>query len=519
MSSRRALRSTKIGTASIPAPVGGLNAVDAFADMPATDAIQMDNWVPGVNACSIRSGYSAWATGFASPVETVMPYNSGTASKLFAAAGTSIYDVSSAGAIGAASVTGMTNSRWQYVNFGTAGGQFLLAVNSADKMRVYNGAAWGYEGDGTYPAVTGFNTQLAKDMQVYASRVWMIEKNSFRVWYLPLNSIGGAAASIDLSSLYILGGALAGMVTWQTASTYSIQTYAAFISTQGEVLLYLGSDPASAATWSKVGQFRIGRPIGQRFYERAGDDTLLITTDGIIPMSKAAITDRQSQSDAISYKIIQLVNNDMSTYAANYGWQVILYPFGNKLYVNVPKNATSAPGDNIQYVMNTITNKWCRYTGLGANCWALFNDSIYFGGESTVYQAETGTNDNGNAISAAVTPAYSYFGAQGQQKMFTACRPIITTNGTYQPSIGLALDFSGTASTSSPILSTASNSAVWNTSPWNTTKWDSATQTVRNWQWVGGIGFAATFTMSSSTKGMTVQWSSTDYTYERGGTL
>lgn len=514
---RKALRTRTVSTASVPAPVGGLNAVNAFADMPATDAIQMDNWVPGVNACSVRPGYSAWKTGFASAIETLMPYNSASTSKLFAAAGTAIYDASTAGAVGAAVVSGMTNARWQYVNFGTVGGQFLLAVNGADRMRIYNGTVFGYEGDGTFTAVTGFNTQLAKDIQVYASRVWLIEKNSFRVWYLPLNSIGGAAASIDFSSLFILGGGLAGMVTWQTASTYSIQTYAAFVSTQGEVLLYLGSDPASASTWAKVGQFRIGRPIGQRFYERAGDDTLLITSDGIIPMSKAAITDRQEQSDAISYKIIQLINNDIATYKDNFGWQVILYPFGNRLFVNVPKASTSAPSDNVQYVMNTITNKWCRYTSIGANCWALFNDAIYFGGSATVYQAETGNDDNGTAITATCTPAYSYFGAPGQQKLFTACRPIVTTNGTFQPAIGLALDFAGAASTSSPTLSVASSAAPWNTSPWNTTPWASTTQTVRNWQYIGGVGFAASVTMASQTKGMAVQWSSTDITYERGG--
>lgn len=517
---RQALRSAVSSTASIPAPIGGLNAVDALADMPETDAIQMDNWVPGVSSCAVRPGHAAYVVGFAAEPESLLVYNSATTAAMFAAQGTSIYNVSTTGALGAAVVTGLGNARFQQANFGTPGGQFLLAVNGADKMRIYNGTTFGYEGDGTYTAVTAFDTALAKDIQVYGSRVWLIEKNSFRVWYLPLNSIAGAAASIDFSSLYILGGSLTAMITWQVASDFGVNTYAAFISSMGEVLLYTGYDPSNAATWSKVGQFRIGHPIGQRFYERQGNDTVLITTDGLIPMSKAAITNRQSQSDAISYKITQLINNEQALYSGNFGWQVTLYPAGNRLFLNVPRDST---GNTVQYVMNTITNKWCRYTGVGAKCWAIYNDAIYFAGKSGtdygVFKAETGNDDNGAAITATVQTAFSYFRAPGMNKMFTAVRPIVTANGTYAPAIGLALDFQTGTLSSSPTLSEVGSTAVWNTSPWNTTPWGAVYFTNRNWQWVGGVGFSASMTMQSQTKGMNVTWASTDWLFERGGTL
>lgn len=593
---KRAARGRKGETTSVPAPIGGLNAVDALADMPPTDAVQLDNWVPGVNSVSVRPGYTAQVTGFAAEPETLLVYNSATTSKMFAAQGTSFYDVSAAGALGGAVVTGLSNARWQYANFGTIGGQFLLAVNGADKMRVYNGTNWAIGTDGTgltissitnvtttatltttaahnlvtgqlvtvagttpaaysvtnavitvtgantftytmasnpggvatvlgtltvtFPQVTGFDTSLAKDIQVYANRIWLVEKNSFRVWYLPLNSVGGAASSIDFSSLYILGGSLAGMVTWQVASEYAVITFAAFISSMGEVLLYQGSDPASASTWGKVGQFRIGRPIGQRFYERQGNDTVLITTDGLIPMSKASITNRQDSSDAISYKIIQKINDDQALYSANFGWQVILYPAGNRLFLNVPRSQTS---DNIQYVMNTLTNKWCRYTDIGAKCWAIYNDKLYFAGKAGsvygVYQAEYGNDDNGVGINAAATTAYSYFGATGTNKMFTAVRPIVTANGTFTPSIGVALDFQGGTPSSAPQLSIASSTAAWDTSPWNKTPWGSVYITNRNWEWAGGVGFAGALIMQSQTKNMNVTWASTDWLFERGGVL
>jgi hypothetical protein len=147
----------------------------------------------------------------------LLPYRSGTSNKLFGVAGGKNLRCTNQGAVGAAAVSALTNSRFQYVNFGTPGGQFLLAVNGADAMRRYDGSAWT---DATAaPAVTGFNTTLAISINAWGQRIWMVEKNSFRVWYLPLQSIGGAATSLDLSSLFRLGGSLAGMLTWTVAST------------------------------------------------------------------------------------------------------------------------------------------------------------------------------------------------------------------------------------------------------------------------------------------------------------
>src|SRR4051812_20348795 len=117
-------------TASFPAPVGGLNARDPLANMPPTDAVIMENWFPRPSWVEIRQGWSNWATGLPSQVQTLMRYAPLSGSnKLFAAAGTSFYDATATGAIGAAVVTGLSNAQWQYTNIITPGGSFLWAVN------------------------------------------------------------------------------------------------------------------------------------------------------------------------------------------------------------------------------------------------------------------------------------------------------------------------------------------------------------------------------------------------------
>src|SRR4051812_44925710 len=101
--------------ASIAAPTGGWNARDALGAMDPLDAVTLQNWWPATSSVYLRYGFSNYATGLGSQVETVMAYSSGTSDKLFGAtAGGSVYNVTAGGAVGAADLTGLTNGRWQY---------------------------------------------------------------------------------------------------------------------------------------------------------------------------------------------------------------------------------------------------------------------------------------------------------------------------------------------------------------------------------------------------------------------
>jgi hypothetical protein len=412
-------------------------------------------------------------------------------------------------------VTGLTNSRFQYVNFGTPGGQFLLAVNGANAMRRFNGSTWS---DATVsPAVTGFDTSLATSINSFGQRVWLVEKNSFRVWYLPLQSIGGAATSLDLSSLFRLGGSLAGMITWTVAGSQATNQYAVFVSTEGEVIIYEGYDPSNAATWALVGQARVGRPIGGRFWTRVGTDVVLISADGFVPLSQVLQLDRNNNADAVSNKIDNAARTSIAAYGANFGWQVTLYPAGNKLFVNVPTTEDSV---SFQYVMNTITGAWCRYVNINALVWETVQDALYFGApDGTVYQAEYGNDDNGNSIYGIVRPAYSYFGDRVRKKFFRQVRPTLIGAGIAVVVIDLTTDFDLTDPAASPQLSIQPNLPTWDVSPWDTTSWQPGRNAVSQWQWVGGMGFAGSARLQVNCRGFSVSLESMAYTFEVGGVL
>ena len=126
-------------TASITAPIGGWNARDSVAQMPPTDAVTLTNLYPTPTDVQLRKGYSKHSIGITGKVNTVMNYAGATTQKLFAAAGTAIYNCDTATAT---NVYTITNDKFQYVNISNSGGHFLVACNGVDTTLIYDGTNW-----------------------------------------------------------------------------------------------------------------------------------------------------------------------------------------------------------------------------------------------------------------------------------------------------------------------------------------------------------------------------------------
>lgn len=506
-------------TTSVPAPIGGLNARDSVAAMPPTDAVTMENWFPTPTNITVRNGSTPYATGLPSWAETVMAYNAYTTAgnKLFAISGTGIYDVTAGGAVGAAVVSGLSNARWQHTNFATPGGQYLVAVNGTNDMELYNGTSWQAVNSTSTPiAITGVTTSSLIGVHPFKGRLFFIQKGSLSVWYLPVTQVGGAATQFDMSSLFRLGGYLVAMHSFNVDTVAGPQDYFAFISSEGEVLIYQGYDPNQVGSWYQVGTFRIGRPVGYRCVEKVGSDLYVICADGLFPLSKAMLTDRSQESAAISDKIKNLINTDVQQYGTHYGWQVKLYPLGNKILVNVPQIESQI---QYQYVMNTITGAWTKFTGWNAACFELQGDKLYFGGNGTVIQCDTGNTDNNNAITTDLRPAFSYFGNPGENKQFTMARPVVTYDSPIGVSVILNVDYRDNPTTSQLNLPVQTGVALWNVALWNVSFWSSGTQLRLNWESVFGVGYAASLRIKTISKASNVSLVSIDYGYQRGGVL
>lgn len=482
--------------------------------MPPGDAVQLTNWFPGTTECVLRHGYVNWSTGLPSQVETIFAYAGAATDKLFGVSNNAIYDCTTQGAVGAAVVSGLTNSRFQYLNNATAGGNFLLAVNGADKMRYYDGTTWSADG-GTF-TVTVADTSTWSNITLHKQRVWAIQKNTLKAWYLPTSAIAGAASPFDLSPFFKLGGTLVGIETWTIDAGYGVDDQLVFMSSKGEVLTYKGTDPSSVSTWAMVGLWRIGAPIGNRCLYKYQGDVLVICQDGLMPLSGALQSSRTNPRVALSDKIQDAVSTAISAYGTNFGWQVINYPKENQILLNVPVTA----GAQQQYAMNTISQSWCNYTGWAANCWEIWKDDPYFGGNGFIGQGWSGFSDAGSNIPGYALQAYNYFGSQGIQKRFTMIRPTFRANGVPAVFAGLSIDFNQTDTTSALTYAPTSAGSVWGSGLWGTATWAFGQLSVYNaWQGANGVGEAAAPIVKVLSQGIDLRWAATTVVYERGAIL
>lgn len=505
---------------SLPAPIGGWNARDSLAAMPPEDAVSLVNWFPAPTSCDQRFGYTQFATGLVDNVETLMQYSGGATEKFFASAGTSVWNITNGGAVGSADVTGLTNPRFQYVNNTTSGGHYIQAVNGADKMIVYDGTAWHQDGDGSPYDVTGVDTADCANISLFKNRVWLIENHTLKVWYLPTGAIGGAANALDLSSFASRGGYLVAMADWTIDAGYGVDDLAAFITSQGEIIVYKGTDPASAATWALVGVWWVGSPVGRRCTVKYGGDVALISQDGILPLAAALQSSRVDPQVALSNKIQFAVSQAVSSYGSNFGWQILPFPLQNMLIVNVPFDQQTGQQ---QFVMSTIqrTDKsyaWCNFQGWPAQCWELWQNRPYFGGPGYVGLAWNGLDDNGSNIQTNGLQAFNYFNRPGLQKRFTMMRPTISTNGIPAILGQMNVDFDQ-SDPSAPLSFSPIPFGVWDIGLWGQAIWGSDLVTVSNWQGATGVGYCAAPRLKTAAKGLQIQWVATDIVFEEGAIL
>lgn len=501
-------------TDSLPAPIGGWNALDSIASMPPEDARFLENWFPSTTDILLRYGYSNWATGLSGQVQTLAHYSGANTDKLFAWSTVNVYDVTAAGAVGAPIVNGLTNAQWQFTNMANSAGNWFMAVNGVDNLLLFDGTTWEKVTGASAHAITGIATTALINIFLFKHRIWFLQKNTLNAWYLGIDAISGAATQFSLAGVSRKGGYLVGIAAWTIDAGYGVDDLLVFATNKGEIIVYKGTDPSSATTWALVGIWELGCPIGYRCFMKFAGDLLLICQDGLLTLAAALQSSRLDPRVALSNKIQFAISDAISKYSVNFGWSLLYFPKENFLFINVPIGV----GQQQQYVMNTITKAWCSFSGWAANCWELFQDEPYFGANGVVGHAWDTLADNGANINGSGAQAFNYFGARGQQKRFTLARPLIHAAGPPAIQSGLDIDFEtrniAPISTGSSVPLTAWDIALWDSGIWN-----GLLSIYRLWQGVNGLGFAASYRIQAATNSIETRWLGTDLVSERGGTL
>lgn len=491
---------TSTGT-SISAPVGGWDAFSPISNMPPENAVELINWFPQPGWVELRRGFVNHVdTGTGSAVESIIAYQGATptSNRLFAASGGKIYDVT--GSPASVAVSGLSNNRWQRVNYAGSGGNFLWICNGQDTPRYYNGTSW------NTATITGVTPEDMVACVIHRSRIWAVLKDSTKAAYLPLDSVQGAATVFDLGTYFQKGGYLQAIGTWSTDVNGGTNEFICFVSSYGEVAIFLIYDPTSATGFSYRGIANIGSPIGRRCLEKVGSDLVIITIDGVVPLSQVVNYDRAALLRASLTKNIRAAMTDAARdYKDQFGWQIISYPRSTMAILNVP---TVENVIQQQYVMNTITGAWCRFVGQNANCWEIYDDRAYFGGnDGVVHLADEASGDEGQDLVADIQGAFNYFGQRGQTKRWTTLRPLLTKDTSFlvDVEVGLSIDFQLNDALDDLLTDGSTQVAIWNDP---NTIWDDPSTiwpgqvTNADWLAVSGIGYNAAIRMM-----VTIPWS------------
>lgn len=513
---------------SMPAPVGGLNARDSVANMPPTDATKLVNWVPDSYGVKCRKGYREWAINFPADaaVKSVMAYfspsqafPSGTfltapttmPGALFAATDTAIYTITSAtnAPASAIALSGTSNAGWfSHAITSNSGGNFLMACSEADGYFTYDGTNWLRRVAGAGAGqINGVNPNNLVHVNVWKRRAWFVERDTTKVWYLATDAIAGTATSLDLGPLFKKGGSLAFTASWTIDAGEGIDDFFVACSSNGEVALYKGTDPSSATTFTLQGVWYIGQiPVGRRCYSHYGGDLLIVSTDGIVPLSEVTRGGSgllSASNKEYSSKISILVGDALRNSFTFSGWHMHFAPADRLLLCSIPDYGTQV---NKQFALATVINQWCVLSDIPTLCYGMVG-SYTFAGTSTgkVLLLFQDYSDNvaygelvGDPIAGEIITAASDFGLPAQQKQFIMVR--VNFVGPFEPGVAVdvIVDYADYAYQAVP-YSTGYSASAWTVAEWGTGVWAAGTRnSFGEWTTANGVGAAGAAHITTS---------------------
>lgn len=496
----------------LPAPTGGLNGRDSLAAMPSSDAYFMDNWFPGTSSCVSRNGYESFATGLGAPVESLAAYVGGAAAKLLGFSGGKIFDCTAGGAVGAPLQSARVGSDVVTAMFSNAGSQFLMGASGLDVVFSYDGATV------TNMAITGVTGSAATLQTVFSfkGRLYFTQLNQLGFYYLPVGQIQGAASYFDLAQVARKGGHLLAVCSFSMDSAgVGPNDYFLAITSEGEYIVYAGNDPSNAANFTLVGRYYSAPPIGRRCYLEYNSDILIITTEGMIPFSNIRTDEGADPTDSLTYKLGTLLT-DYTRYQTTPGWQALTYSKAGYLLLNVP-TGTSIGSKYIQYVMNTKTKKWTRFTGQNSLCWVIHKQGLYFGDfMGNIYLADSGGTNDGTPIQLDCKQAYSLFdngrGSGFANKHFHFANLLVSSDGTPPLSAKFNVDYVENQPSYATQIGTGGDS-LWDISDWDVTEWGQDHTTYGVLIALGYFGQAGSLWLRASVADVNLEWFATKYMF------
>jgi hypothetical protein len=473
---------------TIPAPMGGLNAMSPGMAVPPGDCLAVWNMIASENGLRTRLGYREWCTNLTgttdNKVRTLMAYAGSEPSlnRLFATTDTYIWAATSSTTTPATAFTFASPSGnagyGVYRNHVTAGGHYGLYCDEVNGLHVYTqtGATW------TAPVMGGGVGEIANidpgdlvHVAEFKQRLWFTERDSASAWYLPVGQLYGAATEFNFGMHFRQGGHLVGLYTWSYDGGSGMDDALVAVSSGGDVVIYQGIDPSDPDSFNKRGTWGMAPPpAGRDIATEVGGDLWILSGTGIMPLSRLVVGGDTKQAETA--KIANLFNRLMLTRGETRGWSMHLHPQDNALVLLYPDYSTEVDQQLVQ-AQGAPGKPWFRYQDLPMHCAAVWEKRLHFGTQDgrvcvsrdDVDGVELADPTNYSRIEWRLLTAFRDLG--GRNVRMHLMRPLFSTDGgAPEYSIEARYGFN-LSDASTPEAAASAESGTWDNAIWDTDVW------------------------------------------------
>lgn len=525
---------------SFPAPILGMNAVRSIAYMDPSECVFCYNILPSEFGMRVRQGFVEWANGWdGGAAKTVISYEglSNDLDKLFVASPEGVFDVTTMGETAPTQVVTFPSSGneagicsyVQYINDG--GDSFLLLCDGENGYYIYDRDAntWTKIAEGTDPGeIDGVDPDLFDYVLVWKNRVWFIERDSTRAWYLDPGQTTGAVEEFNFGTQFRSGGNLRQLVNWTVDGGEGIDDYLVAISGAGDVVLYEGFDPTDLSTFQGKGTWFIGEvPAGRRNATTFGGEVYILSVFGLLPLSQLLQGARFADPTIYAtYKIAPYLRAIMNDFLREFGWHIHIHPNQGLLFVNTPDREVLSE-QSVAFAEYFAHNAWGVVRGLNKNHSANWQGEVYWCDSRTnkIYMAagfadgvylDPETEGDAEPIDWDVLTSYQYLDAPTFKRVHYV-RPIFIANGTPSYITDIRYDFEIDQSDVFPVLS-GSGAALWDAAIWDIATWGGTEGPFTAPKGGNGIGRAVAVNIKGRSSNQTTL-SSFEMVYEQGGIM
>jgi hypothetical protein len=351
-------------------------------------------------------------------------------------------------------------------------------------------------------------------VMVHMNRLWFADAQNLAIYYLPVQTKNGTLFVLPLNSLFKRGGTVAALYTWSMDGGAGMDDRLCIFSSNGEVAIYSGVDPAT--NFQLIGVFRFDAPMSKHCVVQYGGELYLLISTGIVPMSTMmkAETEDLGQTDKTVFSTFMDASRRFRSQA---GWQLFLDPSTSRMIANLPQGGANHYNQLVRFMPNDYFVSW---SAMPSRCWGWLGNTLYCADDKGHLYAVNRSylNDAGDPIKVDVQLAWSNFKTPAV-KQFKMLKAYIITDGRPRPMIDMQVEYQTNPPANQPDLSFASRGGAWDVSPWDTTAWAPPSTMVGRWSGVGRIGTVGAFRMQAMISGCDFAFAGADILYETGSLM